>query len=213
MTSTHILYSFRRCPYAMRARMGLKMAGIDYEHREILLRENPAEMLAVSPKGTVPVFVRKDGQVIEESFDIMLWALAQNDPEHWLEPDMDTMLALIQTIEGPFIHHLGRYKYASWFDKSLKRGDVDRNHRDQACAVLEDFEKRLADRPYLMGEKKSLADYAIFPFIRQFGAVEKDWWDAPQFPHMHAWLADFLADPIFIGVMDKYPLFVSQHPS
>ncbi len=211
----HILYSFRRCPYAMRARMGLKIAGLeagtDYEHREILLRDKPAEMLQASPKGSVPVFVRADGKVIDESFDIMLWALSQSDPENWLAPDMDEMLRLIKTIEGPFAQHLHRYKYASIHDKTLKRGDVDLSHRAPACEILQDYEDRLADRQYLMGAKPSLADYAIFPFIRQFAAVEKDWWDAPQFPYLHTWLQYFIGAEIFTAVMEKYPLFVSAN--
>lgn len=205
----HILYSFRRCPYAMRARMGLKIAGVNYEHREILLRDKPAEMLIASPKGSVPVFIRDDGKVIDESFDIMLWALGLNDPQNWLAPDMDEMLALIKTIEKPFAIHLHKYKYACFYDDTLKRGDVDLSHRAEACAILKDYEDRLAYSAYLMGDRPSLADYAIFPFIRQFAAVERDWWDKPQFPHMHTWLAYFMDAQIFKDIMHKYPLFVS----
>lgn len=210
MSNLHILYSFRRCPYAMRARMGLKIAGIDYEHREILLRDKPAEMLTASPKATVPIMVLKDGKVVDESFDIMLWALEQNDPEQWLAPDMAHMLDLIKTIEGPFAEQLTRYKYASFYDESLKRGDVNLEHRDAACIFLHGYEHILAKSAYLMGDKPSLADYAIFPFIRQFAAVEKDWWDKPQFPHLHKWLAYFMDAEIFTGVMGKFPLFVSN---
>ncbi|MCF6274168.1 MAG: glutathione S-transferase [Robiginitomaculum sp.] len=213
MSAQHILYSFRRCPYAMRARMGLKIADIDYEHREVLLRDKPTEMLQVSPKATVPIIVRSDGKVIDESFDIMLWALGHSDPEDWLAPDMGAMLGLIKTIEGPFAQHQFRYKYASFFDDSLKRGDVNIEHRDAACVILADYENILAASPYLMGDAPSLADYAIFPFIRQFAAVEKKWWDKPQFPHLHKWLAYFLEVEIFTSVMEKYPLFESQVPT
>ena len=208
--SGHILYSFRRCPYAMRARMGLKIAGIDYEHREVLLRDKPAEMLLASPKATVPTMVLADGKVIDESFDVMVWALKQNDPDNWLAPDMDEMVSLIKTIEGPFAQHLHRYKYASIHDRSLKRGDIDLSHRAPACDYLQDYEDRLGKSAYLMGDTPSLADFAIFPFIRQFAAVERDWWDAPQFPNLHKWLAFFMNAELFQSIMHKYPLFVSK---
>lgn len=210
MSNPHILYSFRRCPYAMRARMGLKISGVDYEHREVLLRDKPAEMLTASPKATVPIMVLDDGEVVDESFDIMLWALKQNDPENWLEPDMEQMLGLIKTIEGPFAQEQFRYKYASFFDDTLKRGDVNLEHRDKACAFLYDYEEILSKSAYIMGDKPSLADYAIFPFIRQFAAVERDWWDKPQFPHLHKWWAYFMDAEIFTSVMEKYPLFISS---
>jgi len=193
----------------MRARVALKIADIDYEHREVLLRDKPAEMLEASPKATVPIMVLANGQVIDESFDIMLWALGQHDPENWLAPNMDEMMELIKTIEGPFAQHLHRYKYASIHDKTLKRGDVDLSHRGPACDILRAYEDRLAGSAYLMGDTPSLVDYATFPFVRQFAAVERDWWDAPQFPHLHKWLAYFMGADLFTSVMEKYPLFVS----
>ncbi len=210
----HILYSFRRCPYAMRARMGLRIAGVDYEHREVLLRDKPAEMLAASPKATVPTLVLADGMVIDESFDIMLWALNQHDPENWLAPDTIEMLGLIKTIDTSFTKHLNRYKYASRYNSDLKRGAVDHSHRNSACEILQNVEMRLAKSvffksAYLMGDAPSLADYATFPFIRQFAAVERDWWDAPQFPNLHKWLANFMSSEIFQDIMEKYPLFIS----
>ncbi len=204
-TQNHILYSFRRCPYAIRARLGLKIAGIDYEHREVLLRDKPAEMLAASPKGSVPVLVLKDGRVIDESFDIMVWALQTHDPENWLGPDMEVMLSLTQTIQGPFVEHLNRYKYASRYSTDAGRASVDLSRRAKACTILQNFENLLTSSPYLMGKKASLADYAVFPFIRQFAAVEKNWWDEPEFPNLHTWLAQFLGSAIFNGVMSKYP--------
>ncbi len=206
----HILYSFRRCPYAMRARLGLFVAGIDYEHREILLRDKPREMLDVSPKGSVPVLVLNDGTVIDESLDIMVWALRKHDPENWLAPDMNTMLALIQTIQSPFVEHLNRYKYASRYTTGAKRASVDLSHRAKACEILQSFEQILNTRTFLMGGQASLADYAIFPFIRQFAAVEKQWWDTPVFPDLHTWLAYFLNSDIFGKIMAKHPVFVSN---
>ena len=204
-TGGHILYSFRRCPYAMRARLALKIADIPYAHREVLLRDKPPEMLAVSPKGTVPVLVCADGRVIDESFDIMLWALEQNDPEGWLAPDMDEMMALISEIEGPFVQHLVRYKYASRFDTSQRRNHVNREERDKACVYLQPLEARLSQSAFVMGETVSLADQAIMPFIRQFAMVEPDWWSAPQFPALARWLSGLLHSDLFQSIMKKYP--------
>ena len=206
---TNVLYSFRRCPYAMRARMALEISGAQYEHREVLLREKPAEMLDASPKATVPVFVLKDGGVLEESFDIMLWALAANDPQDWLAPEIETMTPLIETITGDFKHHLDRYKYASRYDKA-DRQSVDLSHRDEACTILENYENTLTKSPYLMGSTPSLADYAIFPFIRQFAAVEQEWWGKPAFPHIKTWLDGFLQSELFASVMHKIPLWKSE---
>jgi len=210
MTSpTHILYSFRRCPYAMRARLGLKTAKIDYEHREVLLRDKPAEMLNASPKGSVPVLILQDNTVIDESLDIMVWALGKHDPENWLGPDMDEMLTLIKTIQGPFVDHLNRYKYASRYSTGTSRATIDLAHRKKAYEILQHFENILSTTPYLMGAKPSLVDYAIFPFIRQFSAVEKNWWDEPQFPNLHRWLSYFLNGELFTAIMKKHPLFAS----
>ena len=133
-----ILYSFRRCPYAMRARMALSVSGASYEHREVVLRDKPPEMLEVSPKGTVPVLVVPGAPPLEESLDIMHWALGQNDPEGWL--DRNDQL-LIETNDGPFKHHLDRYKYATRYD------DVDpEEHRAAAFDIL----KQLDERPVVI---------------------------------------------------------------
>ena len=205
----NILYSFRRCPYAMRARMALLVSGIDYEHREILLRDKPAHMLAASPKATVPVLILDD-HVIDESFDIMLWALEQNDPKNWLSPDFPNMLNLINTITGDFKHHLDRYKYASRYAQDENRASIDLTHRQQACEILAEFEDILPTQIYLMGDKPSLADYAIFPFIRQFSNVERDWWNAPEFPAIHGWLDSFLNSDIFQTIMQKHPVWTPK---
>ncbi len=192
----------------MRARLALKVAGIDYEHREVLLRDKPPAMLKISPKASVPVFVRADGHVIDESFDIMLWALGEHDPQGWLAPAMDEMMALITQIEGPFAQHQFRYKYASFFDNSLTRSHVNPEERDKACVYLEPLEQRLGRSPYLMGENISLADQAIMPFIRQFAMVEPDWWATPQFPHLARWLDGLLASELFQSIMEKHPQWV-----
>ena len=134
------LYSFRRCPYAMRARMALLVSGTAYAHREVLLRDKPAAMLAASPKGTVPVLVLADGTVIDESIDIMRWALAQNDPEDWLARADAELVALF---DGAFKHHLDRYKYAGRYDADPLA------HRAAGLAMLAELDTRLADLEYL----------------------------------------------------------------
>ena len=193
----------------MRARMALKISGAQYEHREVLLRDKPAEMLAVSPKATVPVLVLEGGDVLEESYDIMLWALAANDPQGWLKPGLETMTPLIETITGDFKHHLDRYKYASRYGKA-DRKSLDLSHRVKACETLADYEKTLGKTPYLMGINPSLTDYATFPFIRQFAAVEPDWWGTPEFPHLKKWLDGFLDSMLFKDIMHKYPVWKAE---
>lgn len=202
-----ILYSFRRCPYAMRARMALHASGLEYEHREIILRNKPASMLAASPKGTVPVFIKDDGSVIDESLDLALWALSQNDPKTWLEtfePD------LTARNDGEFKHHLDRYKYASRYDETLPRGAVDLSHRKQAEAFLAELETRLSKTAYLSGEDQSLTDITIFPFIRQFAAVEPDWWSTHEYRRVRKWLAAHINSDLFKMIMKKYPLWADH---
>jgi UPF0176 protein len=201
-----ILYSFRRCPFAMRARMALAISGIHCELREVVLRDKPAELLAASPKGTVPVLVLTDAQenaqVIEQSLDIMLWALQQQDPEHWLCPsqgDLPAMLALIATCDGTFKHHLDRYKYATRYE------NVDaQHHRTEAARFLEDLNHRLSPTPYLFGTAPSLADRAIVPFVRQFSLADPNWFAAQPWPNLHLWLADWLDSPLYATMMAKY---------
>lgn len=187
-----ILYSFRRCPYAIRARLALAVSETAVEHREVKLRDKPAEMLAASPKGTVPVLVLPDGAVIDESLDIMRWALAGNDPEDWLAGDD---AALIAANDGPFKHHLDRYKYPERFAAD----DVD--HRAAGLAILDGLEARLTERPYLGGERFGLADAAILPFVRQFAAVDREWFAAQDLPQVQAWLGAFVASALFETVM------------
>jgi len=206
-----VLYSFRRCPYAMRARMALKIGGAEYEHREILLRDKPQSMLEASSKGTVPVLILADGEVIDESLDVMLWALKKHDPDGWLDPGLDAMMPLIDVITGDFKPHLDRYKYASRYNDNTDRCTVDLDHREKAVKILNEFEQRLSENKYLMGSRPSLADYATFPFIRQFANVERDWWDKPQFPHIHAWLEEFLASELFTNIMKKHPLWAEEN--
>jgi len=197
-----ILYSFRRCPYAMRARMALVASGMVCELREIVLRAKPQELFAASPKGTVPVLALPDGTVIEESLDIMLWALERNDPEYWLTPEhgaLDDMLPLIAQCDGDFKFHLDRYKYPNRFD------NVDAlQHRAAGADFLLQLESQLARRPCLFGSLPALADIAIFPFVRQFAQTDQAWFDAQPWPHLLRWLSARLDSALFSSVMHKF---------
>jgi len=192
-----ILYSYRRCPYAMRARMALRYAGIDVEIREIILRDKPRHMLAVSPKGTVPVLVLPDGRVIDESLDIMAWALAQQDPDGWLTDD-GLFQELIAENDGSFKQALDQYKYATRFPE--KSAEV---YRQQGERFLARLEALLAEHAYLLSDKLTQADVAIFPFIRQFSMVDADWFAAAPYPRLRQWLAGLLVSDLFTGVMQK----------
>ena len=205
-----ILWSFRRCPYAMRGRMGLKVSGLDYEHREIILRDKPQEMLEASPKGTVPVFVKEDGGVIEESLDLLNWALSQNDPLGWLGCDIKAANALVEANDTTFKNHLDRYKYASRYNDDAKRGDTDLTHRLQAEKHIKDLETLLADSPYLLGKKQSIADIAIFPFMRQFSNVDPEWWAEAPYPKTRDWLKRHIESDLFKSTMTKFPLWKTE---
>jgi glutathione S-transferase len=190
-----ILYSFRRCPYAMRARMALWAAGIGAELREVKLAAKPPELIAASPKATVPVLVLSDGTVIDESLNIMRWALAQDDPEGWLAGED---AALIAANDGPFKHHLDRSKYPGRYAAD----GVD--HCAAALALLAPLEARLASSAQLCGERRSLTDIALFPFIRQFAAIDPAWFAAQPLPRLAAWLERHIASDLFAHVMPKF---------
>lgn len=197
-----ILYSFRRCPYAMRARMALWVAGIPVILREVKLADKPPQLAEVSPKATVPVLVTPDG-VFDESIAIMRWALAQSDPEGWLEGDD---AALIARNDGPFKHHLDRYKYPTRYPDEAG-GDEDTfrfDHRSGGLAILNDLNSRLASRANLCGDTRTLADIALFPFIRQFANTDRDWFDEQGLPHLQEWLETHLVSELFLCVMSKF---------
>ncbi len=196
MSALPVLYSFRRCPYAIRARMALWASGIAVELREVKLAAKPPELLAASPKATVPVLVLADGTVIDQSLDIMRWALGQNDSEGWLERDDPELIA---ANDGPFKHHLDRAKYPGRYPDE---GTSD--HRAAALALLAPLEERLARAPWLGGADIGLVDIALFPFIRQFAAIDPAWFAAQAVPHLHAWLETHLASPLFAAVMRKF---------
>lgn len=192
-----ILYSYRRCPYAMRARMALRYGGISVETREVVLGDKPRHMLAVSPKGTVPVLVLPDGKVIDESLDIMAWALAQQDPDGWLT-DNRLFQELITENDSSFKRALDQYKYAARFPE--QSAEV---YRQQGERFLARLEALLSEHAYLLSEKLTQADVAIFPFIRQFSMVDTDWFAETPYPHLRQWLAGLLASELFNAVMQK----------
>ncbi|MCJ8324919.1 MAG: glutathione S-transferase [Hyphomicrobiales bacterium] len=214
MSDLPILYSFRRCPYAMRARIGILEAGIKVELREILLRDKPAHMLEISPKATVPVLLLPNGQVIDESLDIMLWALQQNDPNQLLAGDMASMLELIEQTDGSrnshFKHHLDRYKYATRYTDDASNDDSQNtglNARNQAEIFIQKLEFLLTEQPFLMGQDVSLADLAIAPFVRQFANSGRQWWDSTPYPNTQQWLAAFIASDRFVCIFKKLPVW------
>ena len=192
-----ILYSFRRCPYAMRARWALLEAGLLVQWREIALKAKPAEMLAVSPKGTVPVLVLPDGEVIEESRAVMDWALNQADPRK-LRWSSDAS-ALIEQNDGPFKHHLDRFKYTDRYPGTNR----DEQHA-AGLKILGSWNQRIADQGWLLGDHLSLADAAIWPFVRQWRIADQESFDndtalAP----LRSWLTRFLEDPRFERLMQR----------
>ena len=198
-----ILYSFRRCPYAIRARMTLKYAGVQVELREILLREKPPSMLEASTKGTVPVLVLPEGSVLDESYDVMRWALDINDPCHWWNPGLASEVnALIEQNDFSFKAHLDHYKYADRHPQHSME-----YYRSQAESFLEVLEDRLTATPFLLGETIGFVDAAILPFIRQFASVDNAWFEQAPYPHLQNWLAYFLNSDLFLSVMEKYPVW------
>lgn len=196
----------------MRSRMGLKASKITYEHREIILRDKPAHMLEVSPKGTVPVFIKENGDIIDESLDLLLYALTKYDPFGWLNCDMDIAYKLITNNDGPFKHHLDRYKYASRYNDKAKRGDLNLQHRTEAEQFLETYELRLNTHAFLLGKQQSIADIAIFPFVRQFANADISWWQSAPYPKVQAWLELHLESELFKSIMSKFPLYKPNKP-
>jgi glutathione S-transferase len=203
-----VLYSFRRCPYAMRARMALQASQVAYEHREIVLKNKPEQMMALSPKGTVPVLWLADAQgqqVLDQSLDIMLWALGQHDPSGWLpagQADMDAALAWITGNDGVFKQHLDRYKYPQRFH--LSTGVQD---RDLGSQFLWQLDATLQKQGFLHGPHWGLADAALAPFVRQFAHVDSVWFSAQGWAALRGWLDDFENSPCFLRAMQKMPVW------
>lgn len=203
MTNTNppVLYSFRRCPYAMRARLAIVKSGINVELREVVLRNKPQQLLEISAKATVPVLLLSHGKVIDESLDIMTWALSRQDPNNWLNKDSSEEInKLIQWNDGEFKYYLDRYKYADRYPEYNER-----YYREKAEVFMQQLESRLSKHSYLCGEKCCLADMAIFPFIRQFANVNPEWFHASRYKKLNHWLNQHIESPLFISIMDKYP--------
>lgn len=201
-----ILYSFRRCPYAMRARVALAKAEISVEMREILLRSKPAEMLACSPKGTVPVLLLESGDILDESLDVMHWALENHDPDGWLEADPALTQALIAQNDGEFKYFLDRYKYHDRFPEKPKE-----DWRAGGELFLQRLESQLQQNGGhgLLADRWTLADIAILPFIRQFRGADSVWFDQANYPALQQWLDRFLNAKDFLRIMKKYPCWES----
>ncbi|AIC19812.1 MULTISPECIES: glutathione S-transferase [Pseudomonas] len=195
------LYSFRRCPYAMRARLALRYSGVPLEIVEVNLKAKPAEMLALSPKGTVPV-LNADGRVIDESLDIMRWALAQHDPQDWLlkddGPAQQRIEALIAENDQVFKLHLNRYKYAERYPEQPME-----HYRSQGEVFLRQLDELLSQHDYLLADHPSLADMALAPFVRQFAHVDREWFAQTPYRHLQRWLQRFLESELFVAVMAK----------
>jgi glutathione S-transferase len=206
-----ILYTFRRCPYAIRARLALYASGLAVEVREVTLRDKPASMLASSPKGSVPVLVLPDGCVVDESWEIMQWALRQHDPDGWLGENgsyIDAGTPLVIDNDTTFKYYLDRYKYA---DRYPEHNQI--HYRSEAEKFLLRLEDRLCATRYLLGDCVSIADVAIFPFIRQFSEVDKCWFQQAPYASLQRWLKDFLDSERFAAVMNKYSVWHPGDPA
>ncbi len=204
-TNLPVLWTFRRCPYAMRARLALAVSKTPLEWREIILRDKPAAMLQASPKGTVPVLVLPDGTVLEESLDIMYWALERHDPEGWLrltDPQKQDTQKLIAQSDGDFKFHLDRTKYHTRYE-----GADPKFHRAEALKILCRWEQRLNIAGQFLGTRPSLADMAIFPFVRQFANIDRQWFSTQRLPALQKWLATHIGSALFTQIMEKRPLW------
>lgn len=197
-----LLYSFRRCPYAMRARMALLQAQRSFDVFEVVLQDKPTALLAVSSKGTVPVLQLPDGRVLDESWDIMRWAWESADPDGWWRRGHSIEnLDLLRCNDGDFKQHLDRYKYPERHPEERKSRDALRAH---AVAVwLVPLQERLQRQPYLGGTTPCATDLAIFPFVRQFAAVDPPWFADQALPALQAWLAEWLGSGLFQACMGR----------
>lgn len=213
-----ILYSLQNCPYAIRARLGLFHSGLSFRLRAVDLNNIPHEMLAASAKATVPVLVLDEPSseqtdsphVIDESLDIMFWALGKSDPQNLLYADAPNIAADIQTLiarnDNEFIDHLEDYKY------SKRHHDFAQlYYRNQCERFIAHLEQRLSRNRFFVGDRVSVADYAILPFIRQFARVDRKWYLQAPYPHLRRWLDGQLQQPVFTKVMAKYPPWLNQH--
>ena len=198
-----ILYSFRRCPYAMRARMAIHISGQKCELREVLLRDKPPSMLEYSAKGTVPVLILQDGKVIDESLDVIDWALNLNDPDDWQRSkDKEKTKELIKINDGEFKYHLDRYKYSKRYDN-----EDPEFHRKKCLKFIESINNELNNSEYIFDDNISYADIVLLPFIRQFRIADIEWFDSLPYNNLKKWLSGFLDSTLLNSIMKKYDLW------
>ena len=198
-----ILYTFRRCPYAMRARISMYYAGVSYEHREILLKNRPEKLYQLSPKGTVPVLHLTDGKVIDESLDIMKWSVSLNDPDCWFSNNINHQLETISTNDLEFKKWLDRYKYHTRYPEYSAE-----YYRDKCEKTLNTFEKILANNNFLFGKNISLGDMALLPFVRQFAHIDINWF-RNRFVNLSKWMDRLISMEVFQAMMKKFEVW---HP-
>ena len=198
-----ILYSFRRCPYAMRARMAIHISGQKCELREVLLRDKPPSMLEYSAKGTVPVLILQDGKVIDERLDVIDWALNLNDPDDWQRSkDKEKTKELIKINDGEFKYHLDRYKYSKRYDN-----EDPEFHRKKCLKFIESINNELNNSEYIFDDNISYADIVLLPFIRQFRIADIEWFDSLPYDNLKKWLSSFLDSSLLNSIMKKYDLW------
>ena len=198
-----ILYSFRRCPYAMRARMAIHISGQKCELREVLLRDKPPSMLEYSAKGTVPVLILQDGKVLDESLDVIDWALNLNDPDDWQRSkDKEKTKELIKINDGEFKYHLDRYKYSKRYDN-----EDPEFHRKKCLKFIESINNELNNSEYIFDDNISYADIVLLPFIRQFRIADIEWFDSLPYDNLKKWLSSFLGSSLLNSIMKKYDLW------
>ena len=200
-----ILYSFRRCPYAMRARLAIKASGLIVEIREVELKNKPKEFLNISPKATVPIVYISSKQIIEESLDIMEWALKINDPLKLLKNEKLNRIeihSILNKLENEFKQNLDRYKYSSRFDLPNPK-----LYRDKNLQTLNEFNNLLQNNKGICSSNLSLLDYAVFPFIRQFRNVNSVWFDSLELKFLQTWLYELIDSDEFSSIMKKYEIW------
>ena len=198
-----ILYSFRRCPYAMRARMAIHISSQKCEIREVLLRDKPPSMLEYSSKGTVPVLVLQSGEVIDESLDVIDWALNLNDPDNWQRSkDNEKTKELIKINDGEFKHHLDRYKYSKRYDN-----EDPEFHRKKCLSFIKKVNSELQNSKYIFDDEISYIDISLLPFIRQFRIADNEWFDELPYENVKSWLSNFLNSELLKSIMYKYDLW------
>jgi glutathione S-transferase len=219
-----VLYSLRNCPYAMRARLAIYKSKQTVELRDVVLKHKPPEMIAASSKATVPILVLATAQVIDESLEVMLWALGESDPDNLLrienskqsvslnetKPSIETkdILKLIDLFDSEFIPCLDAYKCAKRYHESNLK---ECRH---ACEVyIQKLEHRLSLHKYLIDDNESMADIALLPFIRKFAKVERQWYRQSSYPNIRHWLNQYLQSALFNKVMAQHPLWSFGQPA